>query len=375
MTEDTRPDWETVYIDFESTGVGKEDRMIQYAVMKGGDGADDGISSYVYTRREMHPKAVKVTQITNADLDILKNEGRTEEPAVALNRIFDYIRTAARNVVLVAYNGRGLDFPLLMRETFRHLPNARSILKSTNIRFLFDPFCMTKHWKTTGRRRQSDIYRMLFSEAYNEHDALDDTRALRRIVEHERISGKINLHQKDPFCNQPYKEYYLEFYYTYKRDERAMTERIKKEMRARQMSECRQRAINRKRAAPDEEAFKAATPKRLRFSEPSTGPCRVVRLRRTDDRIVQGCDVYIGREWHKGGWDFDASKWANPFRAAKASEKGETVERYRDYLMDNPDLMSQLEELKGKTLGCWCKPGPCHGDVLVELVKMRFEKA
>jgi hypothetical protein len=31
-------------------------------------------------------------------------------------------------------------------------------------------------------------------------------------------------------------------------------------------------------------------------------------------------------------------------------------------------LMTQLAtELKGKVLGCWCKPDACHGDVLAEL--------
>ena len=27
--------------------------------------------------------------------------------------------------------------------------------------------------------------------------------------------------------------------------------------------------------------------------------------------------------------------------------------------------MDSLLELKGKTLGCWCKPEDCHGDILV----------
>lgn len=31
--------------------------------------------------------------------------------------------------------------------------------------------------------------------------------------------------------------------------------------------------------------------------------------------------------------------------------------------------MAALSELKGKTLGCWCKPNPCHGDVLLTLLK------
>ena len=29
--------------------------------------------------------------------------------------------------------------------------------------------------------------------------------------------------------------------------------------------------------------------------------------------------------------------------------------------------MKWTDELKGKTLGCFCKPKSCHGDVLVEL--------
>ena len=28
-------------------------------------------------------------------------------------------------------------------------------------------------------------------------------------------------------------------------------------------------------------------------------------------------------------------------------------------------------ELEGKELGCWCKPSPCHGDILIKLFKER----
>ena len=31
--------------------------------------------------------------------------------------------------------------------------------------------------------------------------------------------------------------------------------------------------------------------------------------------------------------------------------------------------MGCLGELRGKILGCWCKPKPCHGDILVKLVE------
>jgi hypothetical protein len=33
--------------------------------------------------------------------------------------------------------------------------------------------------------------------------------------------------------------------------------------------------------------------------------------------------------------------------------------------------MNQLHELKDKTLGCWCKPEKCHGDVLAALADIK----
>jgi hypothetical protein len=36
-----------------------------------------------------------------------------------------------------------------------------------------------------------------------------------------------------------------------------------------------------------------------------------------------------------------------------------------------PDILARIPELKGKRLGCWCKPDACHGDVLIELVEGR----
>lgn len=36
-----------------------------------------------------------------------------------------------------------------------------------------------------------------------------------------------------------------------------------------------------------------------------------------------------------------------------------------------PRTAAALPELAGKTLGCWCAPRPCHGDVLVRLAGVR----
>jgi hypothetical protein len=68
-------------------------------------------------------------------------------------------------------------------------------------------------------------------------------------------------------------------------------------------------------------------------------------------------DVYIGRP----------SKWGNPFEIGKDGTRTEVIEKFRNYITSSPELLRQLPELEGKTLGCWCKPSPCHGDVLVEL--------
>lgn len=65
-------------------------------------------------------------------------------------------------------------------------------------------------------------------------------------------------------------------------------------------------------------------------------------------------DVYIGRP----------SKWGNPFQIGVHGTRDECIRKYREWVV-HQDLPTQ--ELRGKVLGCWCHPLPCHGDVLVEL--------
>jgi hypothetical protein len=46
----------------------------------------------------------------------------------------------------------------------------------------------------------------------------------------------------------------------------------------------------------------------------------------------------------------------------------EAIARYRLHLWaeirSGRLSLDQLAALAGKTLGCWCAPGPCHGEVL-----------
>ena len=105
-----------------------------------------------------------------------------------------------------------------------------------------------------------------------------------------------------------------------------------------------------------------------------TKTTRVVRIQRKGGVIVQNCDVYIGRECTMGGWTLSESKWHNPFTVRECGTVEKCVHKYREYILNNTYLLNSLDELEGKTLGCWCKrkpSDPCHGDVLVELLNER----
>lgn len=74
-------------------------------------------------------------------------------------------------------------------------------------------------------------------------------------------------------------------------------------------------------------------------------------------------DVYVGR----------GSKWGNPYSHKEGTlaekvvgSRSEAIQKYEEYLLSNEDLMRDLPKLRGKILGCWCKPKSCHGDILIK---------
>jgi hypothetical protein len=108
--------------------------------------------------------------------------------------------------------------------------------------------------------------------------------------------------------------------------------------------------------------------------------------------------LYIGRtsptfcivDGKKMRWPTQ-SKWHNPYTISynkiskiysvkkgskelesyknESSARSYAIEQYKNYVSSNKHLSDSLFELTGKNLGCWCKPQPCHGDVLVSLWK------
>jgi hypothetical protein len=75
------------------------------------------------------------------------------------------------------------------------------------------------------------------------------------------------------------------------------------------------------------------------------------------NRRISAFDVYIGR----------GSKWGNPFRIGKDGTRADVIRKYEAWLQEQPELLAALHELRGKTLGCFCAPKPCHGDILARL--------
>jgi hypothetical protein len=91
-------------------------------------------------------------------------------------------------------------------------------------------------------------------------------------------------------------------------------------------------------------------------------------------------DIYIGRP----------SKWENPYTHKDLNKtkakfqvptRKEAIESYEKYLIDS-DLIKDIDELRGKILGCWCcnKPADgseknflCHGQVLAKYLNSELK--
>lgn len=64
------------------------------------------------------------------------------------------------------------------------------------------------------------------------------------------------------------------------------------------------------------------------------------------------------------------SIFGNPFKITPTCTRKDSIRKYKgrfDRLIANdPHFKQAVELLKGHTLGCWCVPLPCHGDVIIE---------
>ena len=85
----------------------------------------------------------------------------------------------------------------------------------------------------------------------------------------------------------------------------------------------------------------------------------VVNIRHTKDY-----DVYCGRPSPSG----------NPFRIGPDGTREQVMVKFKDYFDKRirRDLLfrAAVAMLKGKILGCYCKPLPCHCDIIAEYLNM-----
>ena len=109
---------------------------------------------------------------------------------------------------------------------------------------------------------------------------------------------------------------------------------------------------------------------------------RQADIQRRIDMLSQGKAVVVntrkGRDVEIIAWAIERGMlvsvdrktcWGNPFKVNGTSkaEQERVVSLYREWIQTQPDLLRRIGELRGRALGCWCHPKPCHGDVLAKL--------
>ena len=93
-------------------------------------------------------------------------------------------------------------------------------------------------------------------------------------------------------------------------------------------------------------------------------------------RSLSALDAAFGSRWLYIGranprLQLAASPLANPYRVFDRHKRGSTLPRYRRWLWQriqagDADVLTALRALReDSVLVCYCKPAPCHGDVVL----------
>ena len=108
--------------------------------------------------------------------------------------------------------------------------------------------------------------------------------------------------------------------------------------------------------------------------------CKVANIRPNYANLKEWMDdennEYVGRSGvvfiDKQRFPKESSQFANPYKIGKDGPRDEVLNKYKKYITDKLStdefLRKELIKLKGKNLGCWCKPENCHADILIELL-------
>lgn len=75
------------------------------------------------------------------------------------------------------------------------------------------------------------------------------------------------------------------------------------------------------------------------------------------NRRQRDYDVYIAR----------GSIFGNPYEIGVDGTREEVIARYKrwfEFMLMDKTFRYAVKELRGKRLGCYCHPLPCHGDII-----------
>ena len=108
--------------------------------------------------------------------------------------------------------------------------------------------------------------------------------------------------------------------------------------------------------------------------------CKVAYIRPKYKNLKEWCEdpknAYIGRRgivFVEGKrYPPNDSIFCNPFKVGRDGNRDEVLTKYFTHLkknLEDPEFVLELKKLKGKNLGCWCKPESCHGDILLEIIQ------
>lgn len=83
------------------------------------------------------------------------------------------------------------------------------------------------------------------------------------------------------------------------------------------------------------------------------------------------CDIYIGREGRGESGYFGNPHVIGYCKICEAHHnRDQCIEAFKNSFLcrisTDPEFVRRVKELKGKRLGCFCKPLNCHGDVYKE---------
>jgi len=101
-------------------------------------------------------------------------------------------------------------------------------------------------------------------------------------------------------------------------------------------------------------------------------PTRIINLKITkvsNKDNGDSYDVYIGR----------GTLWGNPYQMGKEGTRDEVIAKFaydfeKRFLKLPEKFDENIEKLRGKTLGCHCKPAACHGDVIANYLNSQDDE-